>query len=85
MAYSIQRIHATDVISVEQSLKKVACSAEGSDQRSTVFRRWFPYFCCLASEIQGHLGWTLVDLEQLVLFRSELTSLNAVCLSWRSP
>ena len=85
MAYSIQRIHATVVISVEQSLKSVACSAEGSDQRSTVFRRWSPYFYCPASEIQGHLGWTLVDLEQLVLFRSELTGLNAICLSWRSP
>ena len=86
MAYSIQRIHASDVISFESSLKiQVACSTEESDQCSTVFRRWFPCFCCLAFEIQGHLGWALVDLEQLLLFRSEPTSLNAICLCWRSP
>ena len=84
MAYSIQRIHATDVISVEQSLKKslVLPRDQTSVQRSSV--DGFPTSAGQL-EIQDHLGWALVDLEQLVLFRSELTSLNAVCLSWRSP
>ena len=36
-------------------------------------------------EIQEHLGWAFVDLEQLLLLRSELTGLNATFLCWGSP